>query len=198
MVLAHKRKWGWRFVDEFCWRNTANGTPGKWPNRLKNAWEPVFHFCRSKEIKFRPKAAGRQSDDVVVYAVENPSAPTGSGLLGFGAEKVSGIAWPSNVIEVKAEGGQAHSAPFPRALVEFFVKAFSDAGDVIFDPFMGSGTTIAAAHVLGRNGYGIEISPGYCDVIVQRWQNLSGGSSRLAGDGRTFQQIAAERTTVPA
>src|SRR6266849_8417184 len=46
LVIAHKRQWGWRFVDEFCWRNTANGVPGKWPNRLKNAWEPVFHFCR--------------------------------------------------------------------------------------------------------------------------------------------------------
>jgi hypothetical protein len=68
LVIAHRRQWGWRFVDEFCWRNTANGVPGKWPNRLKNAWEPVFHFCRSKEIKFRPKAAGHQSDDVIAYS----------------------------------------------------------------------------------------------------------------------------------
>ena len=82
-------------MDEFCWRNTANGVPGKWPSRLKNAWEPVFHFCRNKEIKFRPKAAGHQSDDVVVYSPENPSAPSGSGLLGCGADKIAGIAWPS-------------------------------------------------------------------------------------------------------
>jgi DNA modification methylase len=69
-----------------------------------------------------------------------------------------GIARPSNVIEVKTESSQgSHSAPFPRALVEFFVKAFSDAGDVVFDPFIGSGTTMAAAHVLGRYGCG---SPG--------------------------------------
>ena len=122
LVLAHKREWGWRFVDEFCWRNTANGVPGKWPNRLKNAWEPVFHFCRNKEIKFRPKGAGHESEDVVVYSPGNPSAPSGSGLLGCGAEKTTGIAWPSNVIEAKAEGSQgSHSAPFPRALVEFFV-----------------------------------------------------------------------------
>jgi hypothetical protein len=72
-------------VDEFCWRNTANGVPGKWPNRLKNAWEPVFHFCLNKEIKFRPEAAGHESDDVVVYSPDNPSAPSGSGLLGCGA-----------------------------------------------------------------------------------------------------------------
>jgi site-specific DNA-methyltransferase (adenine-specific)/site-specific DNA-methyltransferase (cytosine-N4-specific) len=52
LVLAHKRQWGWLFVDEFCWRNTANGVPGGWPNRFKNAWEPVFHFARTPKIKF--------------------------------------------------------------------------------------------------------------------------------------------------
>jgi len=105
LVLAHKREWGWRFVDEFCWRNTANGVPGKWLNRLKNAWEPVFHFCRNKEIKFRLLNAGHESEDVVVYAPGNPSAPSGSGLLGCGADKIAGIAWPSNVVEAKAEVG---------------------------------------------------------------------------------------------
>lgn len=200
LVLAHRRRWGWRFVDEFCWRNTANGVPGKWPNRLKNAWEPVFHFCVGKEIKFRPQAAGHRSDDVVVYSPCNPSAPSGSGLLGCGAEKVSGIAWPSNVIEAKAEGGQgAHSAPFPRALPEFFLKTFSDPGDVVFDPFMGSGTTIAAAHLLDRVAHGVEISPAYCDVIVRRLQALDPNLIvKLADDGCSFEEIATRRQVVAA
>ena len=194
LVIAHRRQWGWRFVDEFCWRNTANGVPGKWPNRLKNAWEPVFHFCRNKEIKFRPKAAGHQSDDVVVYSPDNPSAPSGSGLLGCGADKIAGIAWPSNVIEAKAEGSQgSHSAPFPRALVEFFLKAFSDPGDSIYDPFMGSGTTMAAAHVLGRTGYGCEISPAYCDVILRRMEQLAGVEPVLAATGQSMREIAEDR-----
>ena len=77
--------------------------------------------------------------------------------------------------------------------MEFFIKAFSDAGDVVFDPFMGSGTSAAAAHVLGRNSYGCEISPAYCDVIIGRMQKLGCTSIRLAGDGRTFREIAAER-----
>ncbi|HEX7424694.1 MAG TPA: site-specific DNA-methyltransferase, partial [Terriglobales bacterium] len=194
LVIAHRRRWGWRFVDEFCWRNTANGVPGKWPNRLKNAWEPVFHFCRSKEIKFRPKAAGHRSGDVVVYSPDNPSAPSGSGLLGCGADKVTGIAWPSNVIEAKSEGGQgSHSAPFPRALVEFFVKAFTDAGDVVYDCFTGSGTTIAAAHVLGRLGHGTELSPAYCDVALRRLGNLTGEEPILAETGQTMAEVAQSR-----
>ncbi|NJO02042.1 MAG: site-specific DNA-methyltransferase, partial [Bacteroidia bacterium] len=57
---------------------------------------------------------------------------------------------------------------------QFFVKAFSDARDVVFDPFMGSGTTMAAAALLDRTGYGCEISPAYCDVIVQRWEKFTG------------------------
>jgi DNA modification methylase len=175
LVTTHKHHWGWRFVDEFCWRNTANGVPGKWPNRLKNAWEPVFHFCREKEIKFRPLSAGDISEDVVRYSPDNPSAPSGSGLLGCGASKTRGTAWPSNVIEAKAEGEQgSHSTPFPRALPEFSLKAFSDAGDVVYDPFLGSGTAMAAAHVLDRIGYGIEISPAYCDVILRRIAALVG------------------------
>jgi hypothetical protein len=75
LVIAHQRQWRWRFVDEFCWRKTDNGVPGKWPNRLKNAWEPVFHFCKSKEIKFRPKAAGHASDNVVVHSPDSLRRP---------------------------------------------------------------------------------------------------------------------------
>ncbi|MBI4442582.1 MAG: ParB N-terminal domain-containing protein [Acidobacteria bacterium] len=62
LTIAHVLRWGWRFVDEFCWRKTDNGVPGGWGNRFKNAWEPVFHFCRQRQIKFRPEAVGHLSD----------------------------------------------------------------------------------------------------------------------------------------
>jgi hypothetical protein len=198
-------------VDEFCWRKTDNGVPGGWGNRFKNAWEPVFHFCRQQSIKFRPKAVGEFSEDCFDYSPNNPKSTSGSGLLGTGARgtaagtfgatnddgRHTGIARPSNVIEVKSESSQgSHSAPFPRALVEFFIKAFSDAGDVVFDPFMGSGTTMAAAALLDRTGYGCEISPAYCDVIVRRVMNLTGDTPVLA-TGETFAAVAASRG-VPA
>ena len=65
--------------------------------------------------------------------------------------------------------------------------AFTDAGDVVFDPFMGVGTTMAAAHVLGRVGYGCEISPAYCDVILRRIMNLTGETADARGDGRDIR-----------
>ena len=215
LVLAHRRQWGWRFVDEFCWRKTDNGVPGGWNNRFKNAWEPVFHFSRQQQIKFRPKRVGPESEDCFDYSPNNPKSTSGSGLLGTGPRggaadagnawqrssaatnsegRFSGVARPSNVIEVKSESSQgSHSAPFPRALLEFFLLAFSDPGDVIFDPFLGSGTTIAAAHLLDRIGYGCEISPAYCDVILQRTMNLSGETAVLRATGQTFVEVAGSR-----
>ncbi len=212
LVLAHKRQWGWRFVDEFCWRKTDNGVPGGWQNRFKNAWEPVFHFCRQQEIKFRPEAVSHKSEDCFGYSPNNPKATSGSGLLGSGARgpaagkpgasgndgRFGGLARPSNVIDAKTESTQgSHSAPFPRALVEFFIKGFSDPGDVVYDPFMGSGTTMAAAQILGRSGYGIELSPGYCDVIVRRMRMGPLGTAKavLEATGQSFEAVAAARGT---
>ncbi len=82
LVIAHRRQWGWRFVDEFCWRKTDNGVPGGWGNRFKNAWEPVFHFCRQQQIKFRPKAVGHVSEDCFDYSPEQPEVDLGQRASG--------------------------------------------------------------------------------------------------------------------
>ena len=82
LVIAHRRQWAWRFVDEFCWRKTDNGVPGGWNNRFKNAWEPVFHFCRQQTIKFRPKRVGHESEDCFDYSPNNPKSKSGCGLAG--------------------------------------------------------------------------------------------------------------------
>lgn len=173
LTIAHVREWGWRFVDELCWRNTSNGVPGGWPNRFKNAWEPVFHFALQCGIRFRPEAVSKQSAAVFDYSPKNSKALSGSGLLGQHHGGRDGMARPSNVVDARAESGQGmHAAPFPVALPEFFIKAFSDAGDVIMDPFCGSGTTLVAAHRLGRRGFGVELSPAYCAVILERLSAL--------------------------
>jgi len=199
LTIAHVRQWGWRFVDELCWRKTDNGVPGGWGNRFKNAWEPIFHFCRQPEIKFRPEAVGHLSDGCFDYSPETPESNSGSGLLGQHEDRHTGIARPSNVIEAKTESSQgSHSAPFPRVIPEFFIKAFTDPGDAVFDPFLGSGTTMAAAALLERNGYGIEISPAYCDVIIRRMQNLVPDTPvSLSDTNHTFEEVAAARGVAP-
>ena len=195
LTIAHVRQWGWRFVDEFCWRKTDNGVPGGWNNRFKNAWEPVFHFCRQQEIKFRAAAVSHASDGVFDYSPHTPKSASGSGLLGEHDDRHEGLARPSNVIEAKTESTQgSHSAPFPRAIPEFFIRAFSDPGDVIWDPFMGSGTVLLAAALLDRIGYGTELSPSYCDVVLRRMMAaLDGLVPVLAGTGQAFAEVAGER-----
>jgi DNA modification methylase len=66
-------------------------------------------------------------------------------------------------------------------------------GEAVYDPFLGSGTTLAAAEVTERVCYGLELDPKCVDVVVQRWQQLTGKRAVLEGDGRSFEEIAAER-----
>jgi DNA modification methylase len=67
----------------------------------------------------------------------------------------------------------------------------SAKGDSIYEPFCGSGTTLIAAETTGRVCLGIEIDPRYCDVIVGRWQNFTGKTALLEGDGRAFDELSA-------
>jgi DNA modification methylase len=71
-------------------------------------------------------------------------------------------------------------------------------GGLVYDPFLGSGTTLAAAEITERVCVGIELDPKYVDVIVQRFQTLSGKKATLDGNGRTFDEIAEERRREPA
>jgi DNA modification methylase len=66
-------------------------------------------------------------------------------------------------------------------------------GELVYDPFLGSGTTLAAAEVTERVCFGIELDPKYVDVIVERWQQLTGKEATLEADGRTFAQVKAGR-----
>ena len=67
-----------------------------------------------------------------------------------------------------------HSTQKPIECMARPIRNHGDAGDDVYDPFLGSGTTLIAAEQLDRKCYGLEISPAYCDVIVERWQNLTG------------------------
>jgi DNA modification methylase len=68
--------------------------------------------------------------------------------------------------------------------------------DIVYDPFLGSGTTLIAAELTDRVCYGLEIDPHYCDVIVTRWQDLTGKKAVLEADGRTFEQVAEDRKQI--
>jgi DNA modification methylase len=91
-----------------------------------------------------------------------------------------------------------HPTQKPVELMRRPILNHTKRGELIYEPFLGSGTTLAAAEVTERVCCGIELDPKYVDVVIQRWQTLAGKKATLDGDGRTFEQIAEERRKVAA
>jgi len=90
-----------------------------------------------------------------------------------------------------------HPTQKPVALMRRPILNHIKLGELVYEPFLGSGTTLAAAESTERVCVGIELDPRYVDVVVQRWQSLSGKKATLDGDGRTFEEIAEERLKEP-
>jgi len=93
----------------------------------------------------------------------------------------------------RAEDLEAHSTVKPTAMVADFILDCSNRGDLVVDPFVGSGTTLIAAHRTKRRGAGIELDPLYVDTGLRRLSKASGLTPILAGDGRTFDEVALAR-----
>jgi DNA modification methylase len=91
-----------------------------------------------------------------------------------------------------------HPTQKPVELMRRPILNHTKRGEPVYDPFLGSGTTLIAAEMTGRACYGIELDPKYVDVIIQRWQDFSGRRAVLEGDGRIFDEIKAERLGVAA
>jgi DNA modification methylase len=86
-----------------------------------------------------------------------------------------------------------HPTMKPVALVERAIRNSSKSRDIVLDPFGGSGSTLIACEKTGRQARVIELDRKYCDVIVRRWQEFSGGAATLDGDGRSYDDIPAGR-----
>ena len=98
--------------------------------------------------------------------------------------------------EKKPAANRLHPTMKPVELIERALVNSSKAGDLVFDPFGGSGSTMIACEKLGRKSALIELDPKYADVIVQRWEDFTGKEAILDGDGRTFAEIRSERFLV--
>jgi len=88
-----------------------------------------------------------------------------------------------------------HPTVKPVALVADAMRDCSRRGDLVLDPFMGSGTTILAAEQVGRRGYGLELDPRYVDAAIRRWQDFTRRDAILKATGQTFDEVAAARSS---
>ena len=201
--LAWMRTNGWRRFGWYVW-DQGPGLPGDWNGRLAPAFEFVFHFNRQS----------RQANKIVpcLYAGRDTHL-RGDGTSAGGMRNKDGskTAWnhvgqvtqetkiPDSVIRIMRHKGKIgqdidHPAVFPVALPEHILLAYSDPGDIVFEPFCGSGTTILAAQKANRVARAIELAPQYTDVAVKRFQqNHPDVSVTLLATGQTFAEVEAER-----
>lgn len=180
LILALKKQ-GWLWTEEYIWHK-KNCAPGKWPNRFRDAWERCLQFNKHKKFKMNQEAVMVPMGDWAKTRLnklgENDQVRFNSQVgSGFGKNIANWVgrdlAYPSNVLHLATEcGNKNHSAAFPKSLPSWFIKLFSDPGDLILDPFVGSGTTCLAAYELQRRYLGIELKEEYYQIALENLAEL--------------------------
>ena len=191
---------GWRRFGLYAW-DQGPGLPGDWNGRLAPAFEFVFHFNRQSRQanKIVPckwagtpnKGSGLRAADGTISEYQHAGLP------------VQDFRIPDNVLRLTRHKGRGieteHPAVFPVVLPEFLMQAYTDEGDVVFEPFGGSGTTILAGERTGRRVRAIELAPTYVDLAIARWRMLHPDLPvTLADDGRDHDAVAAARQEITA
>jgi len=175
-LVIEMKKQGWLWTEEFIWHK-KNCFPGKWPNRFRDSWERLLQFNKQKDFNMYQDEVMVPMGDWAKTRLKNLSetdkirdnSRVGSGF-GKNVSKWVGreMAYPTNVLMMATESSnKKHSAVFPKELPSWFIKLFTKTGDVVLDPFLGSGTTSIAAFQLDRNSIGIEIQEEYHELAIQ-------------------------------
>lgn len=175
LILAMRQQ-GWLWTEEFVWYK-KNCFPGKWPNRFRDSWERLLQFNKQKQFNMYQEEVMVPMGNWAKTRLQNLSevdkkrdnSRVGSGF-GKNVSNWLGrkMAYPTNVLVTATEtGNKNHSAVFPKALPSWFIKLFTKRGDIVLDPFLGSGTTSVAALELDRNSIGIEIKEEYYKLSIK-------------------------------
>lgn len=159
--------------------------PYELPDHVWSKWisDPSIVFGQMRQMRMIPPRWWR-FERVIVKGYSHRSATVQIGhrhafVAQVGSDKVlpKSAETFDSIVEQEADTQHDHQKPVS-LLVEHLTK-WSPQWNAVIDPFLGSGTTLIAAEQLGRKCYGLEISPQYCDVIVKRWENLTGEKARL-------------------
>ena len=200
--LGWMRAQGWRRFAWYVW-DQGPGMPGDWAGRFAPSFEFVFHFNRQsrKPNKIVPcKHAGQESHlraDGSSTAMRSKDGEVGGWT--HKGQPTQDTRIPDSVIRVMRHKGKIgqdidHPAVFPVALPAFAIEAYTESGDIVFDPFGGSGSTMLAAQRTGRVCRAVEIAPEYVDVAIKRFQqNHPGVPVTLLATGQSFDEVVTQR-----
>lgn len=180
-LILEMKKQGWLWTEEYIWHK-KNCYPGKWNNRFRDAWERCLQFNKQKDFKmfqeavmvptgdWKNKRLSRLSDTDRVRDVSRVGSGFGKNVSNWLDRD---LAYPTNVLHLATEcSNRNHSASFPVSLPSWFIKLFTEEGDVVLDPFMGVGTTALACLNLNRHYEGIELKQEYFDIAVQTTERI--------------------------
>lgn len=176
-LILSMRKTGWLWTEEYIWHK-KNCYPGKWPNRFRDAWERCIHFTKQKQFSMHQENVmvpmGDWRHARLRHLSETDRKRDNSRVdSGFGKRVENWVgrdmAYPTNVLHMATEcGNKGHSATYPVSLPAWFIRLFTNPGDIVLDPFCGSGTTAVASRQLARHYIGIDINPEFCELARQR------------------------------
>lgn len=180
-LIFRMREQGWLWTEEFIWHK-KNSFPGKWPNRFRDGWERLLQFNKSRQFHmyqeevmvpvgdWAEKRLANLSETDRIRDESKVNSGFGKNVSNWlGRDKV----YPDNVIHMATEcSNRNHSAVFPVDLPSWFIKLFTQQGDLVLDPFLGSGTTAVAAKQLGRHYLGIDVEAQFCEISRQRLSTI--------------------------
>ncbi len=180
-TILGMREQKWLWTEEFIWYKKSC-YPGKWSNRFRDAWERCLQFNKQRQFAMYQDSVMVKTGDWAKTRLKNLSETDkrrdeSKVRSGFG-KNVSNwlnrpMVYPSNVLHMASEtSNKNHSAAFPLGLPHWFIRLFTKPGDVVLDPFLGSGTTAVAAKLLGRHYVGIEVLQEYISIAENAVRDL--------------------------
>lgn len=157
----------WYELDELLWVKTSAPPLGD-PRRMRRSWERILWFSTTNRPAVYATNNGRESASIGMHASSGPSS---SWVNGTTAVLEQGIARSADYCSFSTrcvENGIDHPAVYPRQVARWMMANVTVEGDIVVDPFAGSGTTLVAARESGRKAIGIEMSERYCEIAAKR------------------------------
>lgn len=210
-LILEMKKQGWYWIEEYCWYK-KNAFPGKWPNRFRDAWERCLHFTKNKEFvmyqdavkvpmgTWAEKRFKSMSDKDFMRHVSSTNGSLGRNVSNWINRKE---AYPHNVLVFEEEHyisnvlefatvcyNKDHSAAFPMELPTWFINLFTKQGDVVLDPFLGSGTTALVSSALDRRCIGIDIDEEYIRQVKETLNELKSPSKRKRQSAKSVDKLS--------
>jgi DNA modification methylase len=147
----------------------------KYLNLMKDKFVDIVFWKKLQVAPATPKnVMNSQVECIFIFSEENNNRAIRTGNF---------KSTVSNIVETNSASGEnknskIHNATFPLKFVEYFINNFTKEDNVILDLFGGSGSTLIAAEQLNRKCYMMELEPKYCDVIIQRYEELTGKKAK--------------------